>query len=309
MAVTETTDTTSVPGKIIKKFTTDLLPGEGQDSTTWICPPGVTSIRILIVGGGGAAGNGNFAGGGGAGGVLDGTISTIPGTSYNIKVGAGGLLGANLSTPSTNGGNSQFEEFVAIGGGRGASYDSSAGNPLNGGSGGGGAPYHGSAAITIQESYGELIGYGNNGGPQTTDYNYGSGGGGAGSSGIIKDGGNGFQSDITGSNVIYACGGGSCSRINYGAPGNGGSENVNGGKGGYYYDSHPEWSYPAQSGTNGTGSGGGGGFDYLIVHNSFGASGGSGIVILQYSIPKVLIRERQSLVNGSGNLLVMEVQT
>lgn len=34
MAITEVTDTTSVPNKIVKKFTTDLSAGEGQDSTT-----------------------------------------------------------------------------------------------------------------------------------------------------------------------------------------------------------------------------------------------------------------------------------
>lgn len=70
MAVTETTDTTSVSGKIIKKFTTDLASStsQQQDMTTWTCPDDVTSVRYLVVGGGGAGGAGF---GGGGGGIRD----------------------------------------------------------------------------------------------------------------------------------------------------------------------------------------------------------------------------------------------
>ena len=37
--------------------------------------------------------------------------------------------------------------------------------------------------------------------------------------------------------------------------------------------------------------------------------GGSGIVILRYALPTILLSERQIQTTGSGELLVMEVQT
>ena len=71
MTVTEVTDTTSVSGKVIKKFTTDLAAGGGQDTTTWVCPLDVTSVLYLVVGGGGGGGSGYSGGGGGGGALLD----------------------------------------------------------------------------------------------------------------------------------------------------------------------------------------------------------------------------------------------
>ena len=38
-------------------------------TTSWTCPAGITSIRVLIVGGGGGGG-GDVGGGGGGGGVI-----------------------------------------------------------------------------------------------------------------------------------------------------------------------------------------------------------------------------------------------
>ena len=68
-------------------------------STTWAAPPGVTSVEYLVVGGGGGSGGGfdNAGGGGGvAGMVLTGTLSVVPGTSYDIVVGDGGAEGESL---------------------------------------------------------------------------------------------------------------------------------------------------------------------------------------------------------------------
>lgn len=292
MTVTETTDTTSVPGKIVKKFTTDLAPStsQAQDSTTWTCPSWVTSVRCLIVGGGGS-GASFYAGGGGAGGMIDTIIDVVPGTVYNIKIGAGGAASKVNIDPSNGagrtGGNSEFNTTIANGGGGGGP---GRGTAQNGGSGGG------ACFLDTPTLYGTGIsGQGNNGGIGV-GHTGGGGGGGAGSAGLAGDqgstGGNGLQSDITGTNTYYAGGGG-------GARDDGGNSSGGlGGGGSGGYDS-------ITAGTNGLGGGGGG-----IQHTSYySGAGGSGVVILQYELPSILVRERQVQVNGSGNLLVMEVQT
>jgi hypothetical protein len=302
-----TIETIQFDDTTVKKFTTDLEPSasQEQDSITWICPPGITNITCLIVAGGGAGGMQSRCGGGGAGGVLHGDISVIPGTEYIIKIGAGGKIVLD-SYLWYSGANSEFGEHIAIGGGKGAGYQYS--NPGDGGSGGGAASYVNAVGLALQQNSGTLIGYGNNGGPYPGPVEYGAGGGGAGSAGVIKTGGNGLQSDITGISVIYATGGGGSSRINNGAPGAGGSNNVNGGRGGYYYDSQPTYSYPATPGAPNTGSGGGGGWMYLSGYNAYGASGGSGIVILRYTTSKILLKSAHAIITGSGNLLVQNVK-
>jgi hypothetical protein len=82
---------------------------------TWTCPTGVTSVTVECWGAGGAGGAAtNVAtragGGGGGGSYVTNTLTVVPGTIYNITVGAGGL------TPSTaavtafglSGGKSEF---------------------------------------------------------------------------------------------------------------------------------------------------------------------------------------------------------
>jgi hypothetical protein len=61
-------------------------------TTTWTAPAGVNSISILTVGGGGGGGSGGGGGGGGASLTYANTVPVIPGTVYNIQVGAGGAL-------------------------------------------------------------------------------------------------------------------------------------------------------------------------------------------------------------------------
>jgi len=117
MAIAETTDTTTILNKAIKKFTTDLAAGSGQDTTSWICPNGVTSVNYLVVAGGGSGGEFN-GGGGGSGGLLQGTIAVLPGTSYDIKIGTGGY-GVSSPGPGVNGSNSQFFTVITTGGGGG----------------------------------------------------------------------------------------------------------------------------------------------------------------------------------------------
>ena len=92
-------------------------------SGTWVCPAGVTGILALLVGGGGGA-PGNHAGGtnpsvgiGGAGSgeILIGVpMVVVPGNSYTVTVGAGGLGSAKDVHPPAAG-NSSFNGFCAYG--------------------------------------------------------------------------------------------------------------------------------------------------------------------------------------------------
>ena len=70
---------------------------------TWICPAGATSIKVEVWGGGGSGGTATTGGvgGGGAGGayVINNNVAVVPGSSYSITVGAGGIA----STTATNG--------------------------------------------------------------------------------------------------------------------------------------------------------------------------------------------------------------
>lgn len=68
MTITEVTDTTTVAGKTIKKFTTNLAASnsQAQDTTTWVCPGNITSVRYLVVAGGGAGGSNSGGGGQGS---------------------------------------------------------------------------------------------------------------------------------------------------------------------------------------------------------------------------------------------------
>ena len=94
------------------------------------------TVDYLVVAGGGGGGAGYTAstvgtgGGGGAGGLI--TTTTFGGTGstltlaavtpYTVSVGAGGGGGAP-GGQSYNGGNSQFENIISTGGGRGGMYN------------------------------------------------------------------------------------------------------------------------------------------------------------------------------------------
>ncbi len=135
-------------------------------------------------------------------------------------------------------------------------------------------------------------GCGGNGGSNT-----GGGGGGAGRVGSSgsKDsppsggsGGQGILSDISGVATWYAGGGGGGgaqkgTASNMGAPGSGGDGG--GGQGGMAVLSgavNPSFSQVAAAGVDGLGGGGGGGSDVSGYYQ--GANGGSGIVILRYTV-------------------------
>jgi hypothetical protein len=255
-----------------------VISGSGGtvSNTSWTCPTGVTSIEVLVVAGGGQGGSSHGGGGGGGGVIYNSAFPVTAGTAYTVTVGAGGYLAQ--SSPSQNGSNSVFGSLTAIGGGAGTNEG---GAGLSGGSGGGGggkggATYNGGAGT---------IGQGHPGGRGTDNSPYnGGGGGGAGGPGQPAttaggSGGPGVLYTISGTPTYYAGGGGgncygptSGTLIGFGGVGGGGN-------GGIYQTGS------TTSGTAGTAStGGGGGGNSLASGNLYGMAGGSGIVIIRFTL-------------------------
>jgi PKD repeat protein len=244
-------------------------------TSSWSVPSGVTNVSYLVVAGGGAGG-GYYGGGGGAGGVLSGTGLGVSGFQ-SVIVGAGGVGNSTNPEVGGNGGYSIFSTINATGGGGGATARAGSTTGRNGGSGGGGAGglFAGGTGISGQGYRG---GYGVDGG------SYGTGGGGGnasvGANGTTAAGGNGGDasySNITGTRIYLAGGGGGSVRTSSGHGVGGSSEgNKVGGDGG-------DTGFVRTVGVVNTGSGGGG-EDAVGA----GADGGSGIVIISYQTPPIL---------------------
>ena len=192
-------------------------------------------IEYLVVAGGGGTGYGNNVIGAGAGGMLSGSSVFSPSTQYTIIVGAGGTgSGAATIGNGTNGQNSSITELsiVSIGGGR-----SNGDADVNGGDGGsGGGAGKGVSSIGVPGS--GTIGQGNDGAGNDGDAVGGSGGGAGGpgsSSGAYEStpGGLGLSSNITGTGVTYASGGGSYDRIGVANTGDGAGNGATSGAGGF----------------------------------------------------------------------------
>lgn len=233
--------------------------------------PSYTGEYLVVAGGGGGGGDG--AGGGGAGGYISSSLTLVPGTSYTVTVGAGGVGGILNTRGATAGSNSSFNSSTAIGGGR-------AGDPYNvqttggsGGSGGGGTRSASGGAGTSGQGYA---------GGNSTVSQWAGGGGGAGGAGQSVSGspsaygGPGLNWQSLG--TYYAGGGGGGVDTSYsGAVGPGG---VGGGGNGGNNSTAPT------AGTANTGGGGGGncssgpGFE---GSSRGGGSGGSGVVIIRYA--------------------------
>lgn len=109
----------------MSKLSTKLFTSSG----TWVAPAGVTQIILRGIGAGGGGGGGgggdvNVAGAGGAGGggAQQGraVVTVIPGVTYNVNVGLGGVFGAGggntiISGPGGNGSDGQDTTFAAPG--------------------------------------------------------------------------------------------------------------------------------------------------------------------------------------------------
>ena len=238
----------------------------------------LTSVEVLVVGGGGAGGQ-DLAGGGGGGGVVYQASYTLQaGSPITVVVGGGGQRPTNSTNQgagtTAQGGNSQFGNIVAYGGGAGAG-SSSPNNAGNGGSGGGA----GAARLLGTGTAGQ--GYD---GARTAS-GMGGGGGGAGGPGNTSGaGGIGVQSSITGSAVYYGGGGGGTDSTNTAAAGGNGGGGTNGG-----------FQAASNNGVDGLGGGG------SAYYGSWGGAGngGSGIVIVKYAVPQRAIGGNITIVSGN----------
>jgi hypothetical protein len=276
---------------------------------------------ILVVAGGGGGGIQVGGGGGGGGLVYASNFALTSGTNYNFRVGQGGTgagyfripsAGNSVSNPgnfiaATNGENSSFGSFTAIGGGAGANHDRTArrgnndseflGAGRSGGSGGGGAGDSSSASrpggSSTQTSPSGAIGYGNSGGTGFAGNWAGGGGGGAGGAGgnaSANRGGNGGigrQYDITGTNTFYGGGGGGSWNTQTDA---GSVTDLIAGGGGRGCADNTQLVFGTDHGEDGqvnTGGGGGGTRDLVASGGSFvrrAGHGGSGIIVIRYPI-------------------------
>jgi hypothetical protein len=276
-------------------------------------PAQALTADILVVAGGGA-GSGTMAAGGGAGGLLGFTSQSLTAIPYTCTVGSGGAYAGNTRV---NGINSQFGALTAAVGGGGGGWRSgssatatgatggsgggSAGAGYSSGGGGSGTANQGSAGGTFGSSIAAGGGGGASGVGGSADA-LGSGRGGSGGAGATFNstvgGGAGPYAfinsmaaatktgQLSGGNYYYAGGGGGGSGGTStltvgGAAGLGG-----GGAGGN--GSSTDNSTTLLDGTPGVlntgGGGGGGGQQQGAGRDGRGANGGSGIIIVRYTL-------------------------
>ena len=235
------------------------------------------AAQIMVIAGGGAGGVYAAGGGGGAGGLMYNSSVGLTSKQYCILIGAGGSGAVAYPGSSFSGNNSYFDNFVAIGGGRGGTgWIGQAG--ASGGSAGGGGGFDGGPGTGTTSGNSGTPGQGNNSGRGrgiSSNRGAGGGGGGAGTPGIDATnngggaGGNGMVYSINGSATTYAGGGG-------GADYGGG--NAAGGTGGGGNAGAPGGAGTANLGGGGGGSAGAGEL------SQYGGNGGSGIVIIAYKL-------------------------
>ena len=258
----------------------------GVSSFAFTPPTGVTKVEALVVAGGGAGGYLHGGGGGGGGVVHNDALAVVPGRTYTINVGTGGLASASAGVYGGNGGDSSIALdgvalVSAVGGGAGGNGDVNTAGRAGGSGGGSSANVSGGAGTTGQgfagaKGIGEQAGGG--GGAKAPGSAPVEGGTGAVSSG---GGGSGFSFEISGENIFYGGGGGgggvkSVRSTTYGTAGTGGLGG--GGDGGQ--ETETADTAAAENGTDGLGGGGGGGG--ALAGYEKGGDGGSGVVIVRY---------------------------
>ena len=222
-------------------------------STTWVCPANVTAVQVECWGAGGAGGSaykpvsGNAFGGGGAGGsyAKKNSVSVVPGTSYTISIGEGGVSAISPSLTTVSGGDSWFGSgsatYCLAKGGSGGQSVISSGSGIVGS--GGVASTAGSVGDLFFAGGNGLVGQGS---PTNT------GGGGGGSAGI---------SSVGGSATSYV----GATGVSGGGAGGDGKDSSGNGNG-----------LPGGS----PGGGGGGARGSSIGSQTLGGKGGAGQVVL-----------------------------
>lgn len=100
---------------------------------SWTCPADVYFVSVVCVGGGGGGGRTWSSGGGGGGGLgWKNDIPVVPGETYTVVAGAGGLTQSNATSAAAAGGNSYFISLTTV-----AGYGGGQGGPGSTGSTGG----------------------------------------------------------------------------------------------------------------------------------------------------------------------------
>jgi len=260
-----------------------------QTTYTWT-PSGTITASVLMVAGGGGGGR-RTGGGGGAGGLVFKPSESVNG-QQTIVVGNGGTGATAKDSLGTQGKNTTFLGYTAIGGGAGSCDAIQTQSVLNGGSGGG-AEWNVNTSGQAQQPSSASGGYGNNGGGSNASRVGGAGGGGAGTAGGSSTNDSGYGGDglneVTINGTLYNFG--TIFGTSYGENISGEIWFAGGGGGGTYSGTHPspiggkggggngsQISTGLTSGQNHTGGGGGGeGPD-----SNNGATGGSGIVLINY---------------------------
>jgi len=221
---------------------------------TWVAPTGVTSVAVVAIGGGGGSGFGCYASGGGLG--WRNGMSVTPGTSYNITVGAGGIVNGI-------GGTSCATSIGSVAGYGGGSNGGITGGQFAG-AGGGNGGLRGSRGAGGAGGYSGAGGAGGPGGAGSCGGFAGSGGGGGG-------GGSGSTTNgTTCRQTRWGAGGGTgvYGQGSNGAAGTGGAGAAGGGGGGGSSGTAgattTNWCNPGIGGNFGGGGGAGArGFNYF----------------------------------------------
>ena len=247
-----------------------------------------TEIWYLVVGGGGGGGNATLYNnpGGGAGGLrtswpttsgksgggspIEGKLALEPGT-YMVTVGNGGA-------PGENGGASSIGTLVVAQGGGSNIRDGGCGS---GGVSAGNARGAGITGQGFPGGFGSVAPDG--GGGCDAGAGGGAGGPGAHPDGLVNSnspllGGEGIESDITGTLCWYAAGGNGAGYYVLG-----GRRDIGGGVEGLTHATcYPRPANLSPHGVDGTGSGGGGGKKEFTGDFKTGGRGGKGIVVIRF---------------------------
>lgn len=278
-------------------------------NSSWVVPDGITKIRVVLIGGGaggysgakgqdgtndwdtwGNGGDGGAKGQGGLGGnILIFTLTVVPGESFSVTVGSGGVGGICTSTDNASGtngtestfGNRSSAEGVPSGTGytdlfSGTTYGLP-GLPgvADGGAGIGQNNYLDPESITVD---GVTYFPGANGssdsgsgrnpdGERWSGEAYGGGGGGAAYGSNGGNGGNGRVSNNNNWGFVNGGDGGKGGNAAfdgknasvYGCGGQGGSGGGGGGAGACGYENNTNGRWPGSGGAGGNGSNGGNG--------------------------------------------------
>ncbi|HEY2638952.1 MAG TPA: hypothetical protein VGI66_03585 [Streptosporangiaceae bacterium] len=286
-------------------------------SSTWPCPPGVTSVLVECWGAGasGATANGNNGQGGGGGEYVAATVAVTPGNNYSYTVGAGGAAvtgsnksgndGASTTFTADNGtitahgggkGNPSLSGDAPNNGGDGGGFSGGSSTEHEGGDGGAALPYSGSGGSSAGTAADGNTGSGNG---TATPPPSGGGAGGAGSGNSAGNGTAGTQPGGGGGGTYdpATSGAGAAGQIRISAGGGfpsnaGGVAVTGGGAGGAGGGSN---NTPGSNGSQPGGGGGGG--DSTGTPESGGFGGAGQITITPYTPGafKTLIAHRPPL--------------